>query len=78
MRYERLSESGATVLKERPMLKFFTKILLKNLSPSSARPRTTFGDEAPCKTTIYNWFAEFKGGCVNLSDEFRDGRPSTL
>ncbi|GBP81089.1 Histone-lysine N-methyltransferase SETMAR [Eumeta japonica] len=26
---------------------------------------------------IYNWFAEFKRGRVNLSDEFRDGRPST-
>ncbi|GBP58648.1 hypothetical protein EVAR_38109_1 [Eumeta japonica] len=26
---------------------------------------------------IYNWFTEFKCGRVNLSDEFRDGRPST-
>ncbi|GBP26714.1 hypothetical protein EVAR_23485_1 [Eumeta japonica] len=34
-------------------------------------------DEAPCKTTVYNWFAEFKRGRVNLSDEFRDDRPST-
>ncbi|GBP91725.1 Putative uncharacterized protein FLJ37770 [Eumeta japonica] len=38
---------------------------------------SAFGDEAPCKTTIYNWFSEYKRGCVNLGDEFRDGRPST-
>ena len=44
---------------------------------SFARLQTTFGDKAPCKTTIYSWFAEFKRGRVNLSDEFRDGRPST-
>ncbi|GBP59543.1 Protein real-time [Eumeta japonica] len=44
---------------------------------SFAQPRTAFGDEAPYKTTIYNWFAEFKRGHVNISDEFCDGRPST-
>ncbi|GBP17693.1 hypothetical protein EVAR_8681_1 [Eumeta japonica] len=27
--------------------------------------------------TIYKWFAEFKRDRVNLSDEFRGGRPST-
>ncbi|GBP05431.1 hypothetical protein EVAR_2966_1 [Eumeta japonica] len=27
--------------------------------------------------TIYNCFAEFKRGRVNLNDEFRDGRPFT-
>ncbi|GBP59100.1 hypothetical protein EVAR_48076_1 [Eumeta japonica] len=30
--------------------------------------QTAFGDEAPCKTTIYNWFAEFKHSRINLSD----------
>ncbi|GBP29383.1 hypothetical protein EVAR_22755_1 [Eumeta japonica] len=40
--------------------------------------RTAFGDKAPCKTTIYNLFVEFKSGCVNLSDEFRDGRPTIV
>ncbi|GBP55256.1 hypothetical protein EVAR_24452_1 [Eumeta japonica] len=44
---------------------------------SLARLRTAFGNEIPCKTTIYNWFAEFKSSRVNLRDEFRDGRPST-
>ena len=36
-----------------------------------------FGDEAPSNTTVYNWFAEFQGGRTFLSDEFREGRPST-
>ncbi|GBP58783.1 hypothetical protein EVAR_25856_1 [Eumeta japonica] len=39
-----------------------------------ARLPTTFGDESPCKTTTYTWFA---CGRVNLSDVFRDGRSST-
>lgn len=30
----------------------------------------------PCKSTVYSLFAEFPHSCVNLSDEFRDGRPS--
>ncbi|GBP72735.1 hypothetical protein EVAR_75354_1 [Eumeta japonica] len=36
--------------------------------------RTAFGDEAPCKTTIYNWFAEFKSDRVDLSNRFPDDR----
>ncbi|GBP85994.1 hypothetical protein EVAR_57470_1 [Eumeta japonica] len=43
---------------------------------SLARLRTAFGDEAPCKTTIYKWCAEFKRDRVIVSDEFRDGRQS--
>ncbi|GBP39288.1 Autism susceptibility gene 2 protein [Eumeta japonica] len=42
-----------------------------------ARLLTAFGDEKPCKTTIYNRFAEFKRGRINVGDEFRDSRPST-
>ncbi|GBP37016.1 hypothetical protein EVAR_31014_1 [Eumeta japonica] len=34
---------------------------------SLPRLRTAFGDEAPCKTTIYNWFTELKRGRVNLN-----------
>ncbi|CAK9827565.1 Protein GVQW3 [Anthophora retusa] len=41
------------------------------------RLHSAFGDEAPSKTTVYNWFAEFKRGCTSLSDEFREGRPLT-
>ncbi|GBP49812.1 hypothetical protein EVAR_83761_1 [Eumeta japonica] len=44
---------------------------------SLARLRTVFGDEASRKTIIYNRFSEFKCGRVNLSNEFREGRPST-
>ncbi|GBP60198.1 hypothetical protein EVAR_81343_1 [Eumeta japonica] len=43
-----------------------------------ARLRIAFGDVAPYKTTIYNKFAEFKRGRVNLSDKFLDDRPSTV
>ncbi|GBP82878.1 Putative uncharacterized protein FLJ37770 [Eumeta japonica] len=44
---------------------------------SLARLRTAYGDEVPCNSTIYKWFAKFKPGLVDLSDEFHDGRPST-
>lgn len=44
---------------------------------SIARLQSAFSDEAPCKTTIYSWFAEFKRGRVNVSDESRMvARPS--
>jgi len=36
-----------------------------------------FGDEASSNRTVYNWFAEFQRGHTFLSDEFREGRPST-
>ncbi|GBP43560.1 Histone-lysine N-methyltransferase SETMAR [Eumeta japonica] len=39
--------------------------------------RTAFGDEASCRRTI-SWFAEFKRGRVNFSEEFRIGCPSTV
>ncbi|GBP49941.1 Autophagy-related protein 16-1 [Eumeta japonica] len=44
---------------------------------SLARLRTAFNDEASHKTTIYNWFAEFNRGRVNLSSKFRNDRTST-
>ncbi|GBP84768.1 hypothetical protein EVAR_66523_1 [Eumeta japonica] len=44
---------------------------------SFARYRNAFDNVAPCKTTIYNGFAEFKRGRVNFSDEFSDDRLST-
>ncbi|GBP46365.1 hypothetical protein EVAR_36344_1 [Eumeta japonica] len=36
-----------------------------------------FGDEAPYKTTIYNWCAKFKRDRVDLGNEFRDDLAST-
>ncbi|GBP63122.1 hypothetical protein EVAR_98110_1 [Eumeta japonica] len=44
---------------------------------SLSRLRTAFGDEAPCRTTIYNWISEFKHGRVNFYNKFRTDRPST-
>ncbi|XP_025154440.1 histone-lysine N-methyltransferase SETMAR-like [Harpegnathos saltator] len=39
---------------------------------------STFGDEAPSKTTIYRWYTEFNRGRSSLSDEFREGRPKSV
>ena len=36
-----------------------------------------FGEEAPSKTTVYRWYAEFQRGRCSLSDEPREGRPKT-
>lgn len=36
-----------------------------------------FHDEAPSRATVYNWFNEFKRGRTNLTDDLREGRPST-
>lgn len=42
------------------------------------RMKSTFGKEAPSKTTIYRWFQTFKSGRGSLSDEFREGRPKSV
>ncbi|GBP46586.1 hypothetical protein EVAR_95048_1 [Eumeta japonica] len=44
---------------------------------SLARLLAAFVNKSKGKTTIYNWFAEFKRDRVNPSDGFRGGRPST-
>ncbi|GBP62987.1 hypothetical protein EVAR_44040_1 [Eumeta japonica] len=44
---------------------------------SLARHQTAIGDGAPFKSTVYNGFAEFKLGRVNVSNEFSYDRPST-
>lgn len=41
------------------------------------RLRNAFGEEAPSKATIYNWYNEYKRDRYFLSDEFREGRPRT-
>ena len=41
------------------------------------RLHLSFGDKVPSNRTVYNWFAEFQSECTFLSDEFREGRPST-
>ncbi|CAK9815952.1 Histone-lysine N-methyltransferase SETMAR [Anthophora plagiata] len=39
---------------------------------------STFGDEAPSKTTVYHWFSEFNRGRHSLTDEFKEGRPKSV
>ena len=34
-----------------------------------------FGDDAPSRTTVFEWFAEFRRGRRSLDDEVRSGRP---
>jgi len=41
------------------------------------RLHLAFGNEAQCNRIVYNLFAEFQRGRIFLSDEFREGRPST-
>lgn len=41
------------------------------------RLKTAFGDEAPSKTRVYEWYKEFKHGRSSLKDEPREGRPKT-
>jgi histone-lysine N-methyltransferase SETMAR len=48
-----------------------------NQSDSFDRLHNAFGDEAPSRATVFNWFAEFKRGRQNLEDEERVGRPAT-
>lgn len=35
-----------------------------------------FRDEAPSKSSVYNWFAKFNRGNTTFGDEFREGRLS--
>jgi hypothetical protein len=35
------------------------------------------GDEAPSKTMVYKWLAEFKRGRPTFDGDVRDGRPCT-
>jgi len=38
---------------------------------------SVFGDEAPSQRTVYEWYANFKRGRVELCDESCEGRPAT-
>ena len=39
---------------------------------------STFGEEAPSKTTVYWWYTEYNRGRRSLADEFHEGRPKLL
>lgn len=36
-----------------------------------------FGNKAPSKATVYDWFVELESGRVSLNNEFRRDRPKT-
>ena len=48
-----------------------------NQKQSLERLQAAFGNEAPSRTTVYNWFAEFRRGRNSLEDDPRSGRPTT-
>ena len=48
-----------------------------NQKQSLERLQTAFGNEAPSRTTVYDWFAEFRRGRNSLEDDPRSGRPTT-
>lgn len=44
-------------------------------SDSLNRLSTAFPDSAPSRTTVYEWYSEFRNGRVSLKDSARVGRP---
>lgn len=48
-----------------------------NQKQSYERLKLSFDDAAPSLATVYNWFGEFKRNRTQLSDDIREGRPST-
>ena len=47
-----------------------------NQQQGHSRLQAAFGDEAPSRTTIYDWFAELRRGRRSLEDDPRSGRPA--
>ena len=37
-----------------------------------------FGNEAPSRTSVYQWYSEFNRGRSSLQDEFREGCPKSV
>ena len=58
------------------MIFYYFKIGL-NQAQSLERLTQAFGDLAPSRASIFNWFAEFKRGRTFFGDEERSGRPLT-
>ena len=48
-----------------------------NQQQSHNRLKAAFGNEAPSRTTVYDWFAEFRRGRRSLEDDPRSGLPAT-
>ena len=47
-----------------------------NQQQSHSRLQAAFSNEAPSRTTVYDWFAEFRRGRRSLEDDPRSGRPA--
>ena len=45
---------------------------------SLANLTVAFGEQAPSRATVFNWFAEFRRGRTSLEDEQRSGRPVSV
>eukprot|EP00112_Aurelia_sp_Birch-Aquarium-sp1_P013402 Seg2844.1 transcript_id=Seg2844.1/GoldUCD/mRNA.D3Y31 product="Mariner Mos1 transposase" protein_id=Seg2844.1/GoldUCD/D3Y31 len=48
-----------------------------NQQQSYNRLETAFDNKAPSRTTVYDWFAQFRRGRRSLEDDPRSGRPAT-
>lgn len=48
-----------------------------NQSESIDRLHKAFGDDAPSRATVFDWYAEFKRGRQHLQDDSHPGRPAT-
>ena len=49
----------------------------KSASETLSALRQVYGDTALKKSTVYDWFSQFKTGQETLEDDQRSGRPST-
>ena len=47
-----------------------------NQQQSHSLLQVAFGNEAPSRTTVYEWFAEFRRGRRSLEDDPHSGRPA--
>ena len=47
-----------------------------NQQQSHCRLQTAFGNEAPSRKTVYDWFAELRRGRRSLEDDLRSGCPA--
>ena len=48
------------------------------MTESLANLTAAFGDQAPSRTMVFNWLAEFRRRRTSLEDEQRSGRPASV
>ena len=52
-------------------------LIRKNIVEAKQWFDKRYADSAPGKSTIIDWYAEFKRGCTNTDDAERSGRPKS-